>query len=254
MARTILTYHAIASGPELGATTVTPSRFRKHIAALETSGCTFERLDAVKHGKDDDDIVVTFDDGYDSVMDVAFPEIVRRNGRATVFIPTKHIGRPASWDVGAVRKHRHMDWHALRQLADAGWEIGSHGVSHRALTDMPEDEAFRELTVSRNEIEQRIGVTVTSFSYPFGAFTPRLARLAQEAGYRRAVTMKPRRIPNLPYQLRLPRWPVYRFDRSENLLARIAGPEWIRSLESAKVQMIQSFARGTRVRMMGNSR
>ncbi len=254
MARTILTYHAVASGPELGATTVSPSRFREHVTALETSGMTFERLDAVEPGSDDHTVVVTFDDGYESVLDVAFPDIARRNGRATVFVPTGHIGHPASWDVGAVRKHRHMDWLALRQLVDAGWEIGSHGVSHRALTDMPDDEAFCELVESRDEIEQRLGVKVTSFSYPFGAVTPRLARLAQEAGYRRAVTMRPGSIPSPAYQLRLPRWPVYRFDRAENLLARIAGPEWIRGLESAKVQVIQSFARGTRVRMRGNCR
>lgn len=249
--QTIFTYHALADELGFNATTVTPARFAEQMDALADAGYISERLDGIAPSSHETAITVTFDDGYTSVIDVALPVIRQHSGRATVFVPTAYVGRRATWDVGAIRKRLHMDWSALRELHTAGWEIGSHGVSHRALTDMPEDEAYHELIVSRNEIEQKIGAPVTSVSYPFGAFTPRIARITQEAGYRRAVTMQPGSVTTASFRLRTPRWPVYRFDRADNLLARISGPEWIQRLESTKVRMIQSFARGSRVRMMG---
>jgi peptidoglycan/xylan/chitin deacetylase (PgdA/CDA1 family) len=72
----------------------------------------------------------------------------------------------------------------LRELASGGLiEVGSHGLSHRALTTLSREEAFRELRGSRERIAALSGAPVESFSYPNGDFNPEVARLAEEAGY-----------------------------------------------------------------------
>jgi peptidoglycan/xylan/chitin deacetylase (PgdA/CDA1 family) len=249
MTEAVFAYHAIADGVDFSATTVTTRQFAGHCADLSEVGYRSTRLDRAQD--ESHTVALTFDDGYDSVIEHAAPVFVEYGWIGTVFVSTQHIGADSSWDAGALRTHRHMDWSALRCLVDAGWEIGSHGVSHTAMTDMSEDAAFNEMVRSRQILEDGVGQAVTSLSYPFGATNNRLARLAQEAGYRRAVTMIPGNLVEHTPQLRLPRWPVYRIDRGANLLARLDGPGWVRALEAAKIRTIQSYARGTRVRMRG---
>jgi peptidoglycan/xylan/chitin deacetylase (PgdA/CDA1 family) len=249
MTEAVFAYHAIADGVDFSATTVTTRCFADHCADLSEANYRSTRLDTAQG--ESHRVALTFDDGYDSVIEHAAPVFEDCGWLGTVFVSTQHIGATSSWDAGALRTHRHMDWSALRCLVDAGWEIGSHGVSHAALTDMSEDAAFDEMVRSRQVLEDGVGQAVTSLSYPFGATNKRLARLVQEAGYRRAVTMKPGNLVEHTPQLRLPRWPVYRIDRGANLLARLDGPGWVRALETAKIRTIQSYARGTRVRMSG---
>lgn len=253
MARTIFAYHAIADGHDFGATTVSPGQFRRQCRALAEAGWRAVRLDEAALGVDDGTFVVTFDDAYEGVASTVLPEFERLGWHATVFPLAGFTGREATWDVGAARKHRHLDWGAVRELASAGWEVGSHGTHHAALTDIDENAAFDELVRSRMAIEDAVGEHVTSLAYPFGATSRRIARLAQEAGYRRAVTMSPRSVPASPRHMTLPRWPVYRVDRGPGLVARLDGPGWLRELERAKVWTIQQYARGTRVMMAGSA-
>jgi peptidoglycan/xylan/chitin deacetylase (PgdA/CDA1 family) len=79
-----------------------------------------------------------------------------------------------------------MTWDQIRECADQGIAIGSHGHSHRTLARLGVDEQRDELVRSRDTIASRIGREVRSLAYPLGGrthFTPATMALAAECGY-----------------------------------------------------------------------
>lgn len=87
-----------------------------------------------------------------------------------------------------------MTWDEVRALADAGMEIGSHTVTHPILSRQRLEEAEWELRHSKAVLEARTGSPVLHFAYPNGQprdYSPVIARMVQEAGYRSATSMIP---------------------------------------------------------------
>ncbi|MEI6564612.1 MAG: polysaccharide deacetylase family protein [bacterium] len=74
---------------------------------------------------------------------------------------------------GALLKH---------ELAD--YEVGSHGLTHRVLTELPQEEVIRELVESRRKLEAFFGKPVTGFRAPFLKTPPGWFQLLEQAGYR----------------------------------------------------------------------
>lgn len=85
----------------------------------------------------------------------------------------------------------------LFREAFAGHEIASHGVTHRILAGLPEEEVAFELTESRRRLEAAFGRPVAGFRAPFLRTPPGWFRLLKAAGYkydssRGAVAPSPR--------------------------------------------------------------
>jgi peptidoglycan/xylan/chitin deacetylase (PgdA/CDA1 family) len=79
-----------------------------------------------------------------------------------------------------------MDWGQLAEMAHAGMEIGSHGLSHSSLGKWPDGRAREEIVKSKEVIEQRLNIPCRHFAFPFGArgdYNSRLITLARQAGY-----------------------------------------------------------------------
>ena len=72
--------------------------------------------------------------------------------------------------------------------ADGLIEIGSHTASHLSLTRLPPAEQRREITDSKSALENLLGRSVSSFSYPNGAVSKEAVSLVQQAGYQCACT------------------------------------------------------------------
>ena len=84
-----------------------------------------------------------------------------------------------------------MTWEDVRRLADTtGFSIGSHGVTHQHLTQMPLDGVTFEVMNSKEHLENEIGRPVTSFTYPYGDFNQDVIAALQEAGYASAGTIE----------------------------------------------------------------
>lgn len=81
-----------------------------------------------------------------------------------------------------------LSWRQVRALERRGVEIGSHTVSHRALTTLSSRQARAELVRARRTLERRLGHRVPWLAYPIGAYDSRIVRLAKRAGYLLAVT------------------------------------------------------------------
>ena len=177
----VLCYHAVRPAPECHLD-VSERAFRQQIELLLAkgySGATF--YDAVTDPPSARTMAVTFDDGDRSVLDRAFPILVEHGLPATVFVATHVIGQP-----GALTADE------LRLLAQCGWEIGSHTVSHELLTELDEEQLERELRESRHELERLLGRPCRSLAYPFGAADARVIAAAEAAGYRTACVLSGR--------------------------------------------------------------
>ena len=76
-----------------------------------------------------------------------------------------------------------LNWDEARQMAQAGIEFGSHGLTHRLLDSLGSDEVFKELTESKMLIEEKLGQPICSVTYPNGNYNGNIEKLVKKAGY-----------------------------------------------------------------------
>ena len=138
-----------------------------------------------------DRFCVTFDDGYLSVYEHAYPALAARNMTATVYVVADSIGGINAWDRKAGDYEEPMMSAAqVREMSDAGFEIGSHTLTHPHLTDLNDDQLKQEIVDSKHNLEDIVGKEVISFSYPYGDCDSRVISAVMDAGYKNAVSTK----------------------------------------------------------------
>ena len=72
----------------------------------------------------------------------------------------------------------------VREIADRGHEVASHGCYHNLPTKMPLDSFYSELTDSRKRLEDTIGRPVNGFRAPSFAIDDGILAAIAKAGYR----------------------------------------------------------------------
>jgi peptidoglycan/xylan/chitin deacetylase (PgdA/CDA1 family) len=118
-------------------------------------------------------VTTSWDDG--DVKDLRLADLLYNYGvKATFYIPLQCDGISL------------MNPGQVRSLRSAGFEIGSHGLTHTPLTSSPAPE--RELSESRTRLQDMLGEPILAFCYPLGQFNRQTAVLAEKAGYRMART------------------------------------------------------------------
>jgi peptidoglycan/xylan/chitin deacetylase (PgdA/CDA1 family) len=139
---------------------------------------------------------LTFDDGFADTVTTALPLMSARGLRGMAFVLPAHLdsGAPLDWPevAGEAARRpalmRSMDWSMLETLVEAGWEVGSHTMSHPRLPDLTDEALAQELLDSRRAVEARLG-RCELLAYPFGAWDDRIAHAAAAAGYSFAFTL-----------------------------------------------------------------
>ena len=177
---------------------------------------------AVREGEElpDRAFHVTFDDGYQNVAQYGLPVCEEFGVRPTVFVISGFIGQTSRWDLSIPRR-RHLDWSELRDLSGRGVSIGGHSVSHPFLTRLDVDAAVGEIDGCRKALEDGLGAGVTAFTYPYGAYSPWLARVVEDAGYQVAFTMDATQVVSSETRFTLPRVGVYAIDSRRSLSAKV---------------------------------
>lgn len=89
-----------------------------------------------------------------------------------------------------------LSWDEIREMSCDGIAFGAHTISHPILTNLPLDQAKREIIQSKKDIEKMIGHRVNAFSYPNGDFNADIAELAKTSGFECAVAVSPNRLIN----------------------------------------------------------
>jgi len=136
--------------------------------------------------------LLTFDDGYRSVLDVALPWLRRFNYPAVTFVPTEFVGRANEFDDDEPREPI-CDWNALRALQAGGVAVQSHSVSHRPFSDLTASAQEHELRESKRLLEAELRNPVETFAYPYGdagADDAGLDALMEKVGYQAACVFK----------------------------------------------------------------
>lgn len=222
----IINYHKISSHSDVGITSRKPLDFNNDLALLSELGyqtITFRDI-ALNKSLPTRPIILTFDDGYKSILENAYPIMKKFGFTGVVYIPTDYIGQTNDWDVQlAGKRFSHLTENDLRFLHRQGFEIGSHGCSHRSLLAMKQSEAQRELNESKIKIEELLDASVYSISYPFGMFNEALLKRARESGYQfgvAAVFFKTRQLNGFS-PLAIRRLNVYRMDSGKVLEQKI---------------------------------
>jgi len=133
-------------------------------------------------------IAVTFDDGFQSVVENALPELHKREIPATIFIPTGYLGKKPHWISNPYHVYMSESVMTAEQLKSLSTDlvlIGSHCVTHRALTTLGEKELLKELVESKNDLERILNREVDLLAFPYGQYNKTVLEFSRKAGYNR---------------------------------------------------------------------
>jgi peptidoglycan/xylan/chitin deacetylase (PgdA/CDA1 family) len=186
---------------------------------------------------------LTFDDAYADFLD-ATPILAAYDASATLYVPAEHVGGAASWLGDRVGSFAPLlDWPQLRDVADAGIEIGNHGLRHEPMDLMRPAELRRQASSSRERISDEIGRPVPSFAYPHGYHSAAVRAAVRTAGHENACAVG-RRVARLSDdRFGLPRLQPTPDVSAEQLLAMVRGRS---TLAPAALRLAQPGWRLTR--------
>lgn len=182
----ILTYHSIDDSGGILSTPV--QTFRRHLATIQKMGLVTLRLSDIaaclraRSGFPPHAIAFTFDDGFASVYEHAFPLLCRYGFSATVFVVTDYCGRLNAWpgQPPAIAHLPLLSWPQIREMSRAGIQFGAHTKTHPDLRCLSAAEMEKEICDSNQAIEDRLGQAVDSFAYPYGYFDARVLAVVRE--------------------------------------------------------------------------
>jgi peptidoglycan/xylan/chitin deacetylase (PgdA/CDA1 family) len=125
-------------------------------------------------------VSLTFDDGWAGSLSSGVAALAEAGFQATFFVTRDFVGT-----------RNFADAQMLQDAHAAGMELGTHGVTHRFLSDCSELEIREELAGSKAFLEDLLGAPVDVGSVPGGAWSPLVGRIARECGYRALCTSRP---------------------------------------------------------------
>lgn len=190
----ILTYHKTARRPRAAkwrSLYLSPTLFARQMAELAAAGFSTASLGEARPaaGNPGRKVVLTFDDGYANVLEHAAPVLAQHGFRAVQFLVAHRIGGNNWWDVaeGEVPE-RLMNDAEIREWLRQGHEIGSHTLTHPRLTRLSPAQRREEIRASKHRLEDRFGVAIRHFCYPYGDCDAAVVEEVRLAGYATACT------------------------------------------------------------------
>lgn len=141
-------------------------------------------------------VVLTFDDGYQSLLTNATPILEKYGFSATLFLLTGAVSKTNY--AGLNTQHSTfpqndgpLSWGELRMMEQSCWDIQSHSRNHQIHNIIPHDELEKEMIGSKEDIEYNLRKTVAFYCYPCGSYNTRCLRLLKKAGYKAGFSVHP---------------------------------------------------------------
>ncbi|WP_054970052.1 polysaccharide deacetylase family protein [Alicyclobacillus ferrooxydans] len=129
-------------------------------------------------------IVITFDDGYESVYSNAYPVLQKYNFPATVFLITGAVGHTGKFAM--------LTWQQLSAMETSGViDVESHTIHHIDMSLATQAAQQRELINSAKVLTAHLHHPVLYFCYPSSKYTATTIRNLQTDGYLLAFTEHP---------------------------------------------------------------
>jgi peptidoglycan/xylan/chitin deacetylase (PgdA/CDA1 family) len=235
----ILMYHgirdAVGNKAAYFETNTSPKTFAVHMQYLRDYGYTTATLSQAAGYISgvialEKPVVITFDDGFKDFCTRALPVLCQHSFTATMFVVSEFAGAEGT----SFADNQCMTWQEVREIQSEGIEIGSHTASHPVLHGLSRQRLVAEISKSKAAIEDNIGRTVTSFSYPFAfpehdrPYVQTLRTLLRECGYQNGVSTIIGTAGPSDETYFLPRLPVNSHDDLRLLRAKLEGAyDWL---------------------------
>jgi peptidoglycan/xylan/chitin deacetylase (PgdA/CDA1 family) len=126
-------------------------------------------------------VVLTFDDGYNSVYRNVVPVLKRLHWPGVLYLALGNTRNPD----GVSRSQ------VTRMVHDDGWELGSHTINHLDLTTLGPAQLREETAGARDLIRRWFGQTPKDFCYPAGRYNATVIKALRRAGYLTSTTTDP---------------------------------------------------------------
>ena len=184
----ILEYHTITDTPDIDSKryNVLPADFNAQLDYLQQNGyntITIQEFSLARQGKltlPDKPIILTFDDGYADNYEVMMPILRSHKMKAVVYVIANELGKPG-----------YLTIKQIQEMQGRGIEIGSHTANHRQLVGLTHKEILHEVRDSKIFLEWSGINSISSLSYPNGAYDDELAEIIKNENYLSAVTGDP---------------------------------------------------------------
>src|SRR5262245_585169 len=206
----IYCYHRLVDKVRFPGTEITPAAFEAQMKELKDKGITVIPMQdflAWKRGEKNippRSAIVTFDDGWKSQYDIAWPIMKKYGYPMTLFIYTEGV-RGGSLGGGEA-----ITWEQLAEMRDAGVDIEAHSATHQDLREGHpvtvvepgkkrtrkkmtgaeyEQWLHNEVVGCKELLEQRLAIKVNCFAVPFGNYNEHVKEIAHNAGYEAMFTV-----------------------------------------------------------------
>src|SRR5881296_118266 len=206
----IFCYHRLVDKIRYPGTEITPAAFEAQMKELKDRGITvisMQDLLAWKKGEKNippRSAVVSFDDGWKSQYEVAWPIMKKYGYPFTMFLYTEGVAG------GSLGGGQAITWEQLADMRDNGIDIEAHSATHQDLREGhtimlastggkrtktkltgPQYEQWiqNEVVGSKQLLEQRLGIKVNCFAVPFGNYNEHVKELARNSGYEAMFTV-----------------------------------------------------------------
>ena len=178
----IFLYHRVEPSPTNNEYYVDPRKFEAQIKLLSDWGYTTISMDmlvqAITQGASlpPRPMLITFDDGHLDNYETVFPIMQRYGFKGVLYIVANYMGADG-----------YMNADQIKEMAAAGWEVGSHSITHSDLTKLDAERQRYEVVASRTILQNALNLPIKSFAYPFGIANSSVIDYVHFAEYTSAV-------------------------------------------------------------------
>ena len=207
----ILSYYRISKNKP-SKTAITQDDFKAQMKYLKDNGYHVITLDQLLGFLDyreqipEKSVVITFDDGWISIYDIAVPILKEYGFPATIFIYTDFVGGGKA-----------MSWKHIKALSQAGFDIQCQTKTHRNLTVLKNKESFKqyfnalemEISYPKKLIKEKLNKECNCLAYPYGETNNLIIAILKKHGYRAAFTVDNKSNPFFVDKYKISRSAIY---------------------------------------------
>jgi peptidoglycan/xylan/chitin deacetylase (PgdA/CDA1 family) len=181
----ILCYHNLGEQAK-GRMLVAASSFREQMRYLKSNGYRVismgDFVEFTKLGRQlpQKSVVLTFDDGYRSFKQYAYPVLSELGFTATLFVYTDYVGAGRNA----------LSWPELKELAAEGFEVHAHSKTHgdlRRVAGESDAQYLRRMQIELGQpqelFQKNLGRRSDIIAYPYGSWDESLLAKVKEYGY-----------------------------------------------------------------------
>jgi len=188
----VLLYHDISDGFR-DPYTISPSLFAAHMEWLYNNGFRAIALrDIARPPGNGRRVVITFDDGYASYMDYAFPLFREYGFHSTINV----IGSLAGTYLDHGGNRPMLAWDEYRHLLQSGGvDIGCHthglhSAARKGVLGVSGEALRKDLRTFREVLRRETGKSTDILAWPYGLYDAARVSIAREEGFRHLLTSR----------------------------------------------------------------